>query len=265
VSDNTGPSPLLAAYPLFDIGKLIDCHRHRGARMTETEWDQSEDPERMLRFMTEDSGFIGHAGIPMASERKLRLFCCACHRAFHPPGLFDDGYLEVEDVDGESDPWGGLLTPKALELAQSWCGRHRRPQVLSEKYTAADTADLLREIFGNPRRPVKLPRVPDGKIDATMGPGGPLAGMPLRQIAPGRYEQVRAVRCPWLSPDVLKVAHAAHQNTGKDGTMDPQCLRELSDALEESGCDSESLLTHLRQDRPHYRGCWAVDLILGKK
>jgi hypothetical protein len=38
----------------------------------------------------------------------------------------------------------------------------------------------------------------------------------------------------------------------------------LADALEEAGCDSADLLGHLRGPGPHVRGCWAVDLILGK-
>ncbi|HEX5269104.1 MAG TPA: hypothetical protein VFW33_01390 [Gemmataceae bacterium] len=38
----------------------------------------------------------------------------------------------------------------------------------------------------------------------------------------------------------------------------------LSDALLDAGCDNEDLLAHLRGGGPHVRGCWAVDLILGK-
>jgi hypothetical protein len=38
----------------------------------------------------------------------------------------------------------------------------------------------------------------------------------------------------------------------------------LADALEEAGCDEPSVLTHCRSDGPHVRGCWVVDLVLGK-
>jgi hypothetical protein len=38
----------------------------------------------------------------------------------------------------------------------------------------------------------------------------------------------------------------------------------LADALEDAGCDSAKVLAHLRGEGPHVRGCWAVDLILGK-
>ena len=38
----------------------------------------------------------------------------------------------------------------------------------------------------------------------------------------------------------------------------------LADALEEAGCDSQDILTHCREPGVHVRGCWVVDLVLGK-
>ncbi len=39
----------------------------------------------------------------------------------------------------------------------------------------------------------------------------------------------------------------------------------LADALEEAGCANTDILGHCRGDGPHVRGCWVVDLILGKQ
>jgi hypothetical protein len=39
----------------------------------------------------------------------------------------------------------------------------------------------------------------------------------------------------------------------------------LADALEEAGCANEGILRHCRQPAEHVRGCWIVDLILGKE
>jgi hypothetical protein len=38
----------------------------------------------------------------------------------------------------------------------------------------------------------------------------------------------------------------------------------LADALEDAGCRSEAILEHCRSNKPHARGCWVVDLLLGK-
>jgi hypothetical protein len=39
----------------------------------------------------------------------------------------------------------------------------------------------------------------------------------------------------------------------------------LADALQDAGCDNEDILSHCRGDGLHVRGCWVVDLVLGKE
>jgi len=41
-------------------------------------------------------------------------------------------------------------------------------------------------------------------------------------------------------------------------------LPELAAALEANGCRDADLLDHLRGPGPHVRGCWVLDLVLGK-
>jgi hypothetical protein len=38
----------------------------------------------------------------------------------------------------------------------------------------------------------------------------------------------------------------------------------LADALEDAGCTNPDILAHCRAGGEHVRGCWVVDLILGK-
>jgi hypothetical protein len=38
----------------------------------------------------------------------------------------------------------------------------------------------------------------------------------------------------------------------------------LGDALEDALCDDAAILQHCRSVGPHVRGCWVLDLILGK-
>jgi hypothetical protein len=47
----------------------------------------------------------------------------------------------------------------------------------------------------------------------------------------------------------------------------PQFLSEVgifADALEDAGCDNADIFSHGRGPGPHVRGCWVVDLLLGK-
>jgi predicted component of type VI protein secretion system len=39
----------------------------------------------------------------------------------------------------------------------------------------------------------------------------------------------------------------------------------LADALEEAGCTDQDILSHCRSGGEHVRGCWVIDLLLGKK
>jgi hypothetical protein len=39
----------------------------------------------------------------------------------------------------------------------------------------------------------------------------------------------------------------------------------LADALENAGCTDQTILDHLRGPAPQLRGCWPLDLVLGKE
>jgi hypothetical protein len=88
---------------------------------------------------------------------------------------------------------------------------------------------LLREIFGNPFRPVS----------------------------------VRPAWLAWNDGAVPRLARAAYEERSLPaGTLDRARLAVLADALEEAGCADPDILSHLRGG-PHVRGCWAIDLLLG--
>jgi hypothetical protein len=83
-------------------------------------------------------------------------------------------------------------------------------------------ASILRDIFGNPFRPVTLdPR--------------------------------------WLTSSVLDLTRIIYDDRAFER------MPILADALMDAGCNSEEIIAHCRSDGPHVRGCWVVDLILGKE
>lgn len=56
----------------------------------------------------------------------------------------------------------------------------------------------------------------------------------------------------------VKLAQAIYDDRAFDR------LPLLAEALEEEGCVNAEVLEHLRAPGVHVRGCWAVDLLLGK-
>ncbi|MBL8795674.1 MAG: hypothetical protein JNM56_17345 [Planctomycetia bacterium] len=63
----------------------------------------------------------------------------------------------------------------------------------------------------------------------------------------------------WRTDNVLGLAQAIYEDRAFDR------LPILADALEDAGCDSADLLNHCRGQGPHARGCFVVDLILGRE
>jgi hypothetical protein len=61
-----------------------------------------------------------------------------------------------------------------------------------------------------------------------------------------------------FTPNVVKFAQVVYEERAFDR------LPALAAALEEAGCTDADILAHCRRPGPHVRGCWALDLVLGK-
>lgn len=111
-------------------------------------------------------------------------------------------------------------------------------------------AELFHDILGNPFRNHQLK--PRSKFPPPRAPGG---SKPEDLIAKRKLPV-----CPkhWKSSTVAALAAGVYAERAFDR------LPILADALEEAGCDNAEVLAHCRGDGPHCRGCWVVDLVLGK-
>ena len=98
-------------------------------------------------------------------------------------------------------------------------------------------------------------RGPEGSL-LRLGDVLHLGGVRLRLATPSRVE---AGWLAWQGGLVVSMARQADESGDFGG------LPVLADALEEAGCTDADLLGHLRGPGPHVRGCWAVDLLLGKE
>jgi hypothetical protein len=62
----------------------------------------------------------------------------------------------------------------------------------------------------------------------------------------------------WVTSTVVSLARRMYES------RDFSAMPILADALQDAGCDSAEVLDHCRGEGPHVRGCWVVDLVLGK-
>jgi hypothetical protein len=229
--------------------------------MTEAEWLACANPMPMLDFLR-----------GKASDRKLWLFACACCRQVwplfsHAPsrsaievaervesgaagrGELMSAFLTVDglfDPDGEPNLQSQLACAVCDEKPHAAWVVHGIEQLLRRQGGTARSRqrakvstvqpppypNLLRDIFGNPFRP----------------------SFPLPVAVLSWNDR--------LVPRLAQAIYAERQLPA--GTLDTARLAMLADALLDAVCDDEELIRHCRSEGPHVRGCWAVDLILGK-
>jgi hypothetical protein len=247
--------------------------KREGGPMTEAEWLAANEPTPMLEFLREK-----------ASNRKLRLFACACCRLPTVwPLLMDNRSrraVEIAESFADAPQAGALyeasaLAHRVMELddpvdgpewlplsATAWYAWDAAQRTTSALRDGDRAAALLREVFGNPFRPDWFPQAcpacrGKGEVAGSFDVGGclqELVGMCWACLGTGDAEPL------WCTDrTALALAGDAYDRG------DFACLPVLGDALEDAGCTSRAILEHLRGPGPHVRGCWVVDLILGKQ
>jgi hypothetical protein len=80
----------------------------------------------------------------------------------------------------------------------------------------------------------------------------------LRDIVRNPFRPV-VLNPAWQTSNVVALAQSIYEDRAFDR------LPILADALEDAGCNHADILNHCRQPEEHVRGCWVVDLVLGKQ
>jgi hypothetical protein len=253
------PGPHFRGYWALDTVLGRDAGRDL---VTEEEWLAETQPFFMLTWCEYLRG--------EANSRKRRLLACACCRAIW--SLFEYERLrhavEVAEAfaDGrasEADLAQASKVSAAFEMAAN--EDFQRTRTSSSRFSAVVNSckvacaaasatgpdhrlpgnaryyagwhggvpvfenrgqpDLIREILGNPSRKVAIDSIWFHRNDGA-----------VREIAQAIYDERAFERMPILA-----------------------------DALEDAGCSDEEILSHCRQTGPHVRGCWLLDLVLGRE
>lgn len=207
--------------------------------MEEQEWLTCTDPRKMLAFLRS-----------RASDRKLRLFACGFCLRVNEVHEDNDCRDTVQVVERFAD---GLAGPKELEAAchsarrvwatSSWEGMLAAEAAESDAWRAARGVQSALEMDDIPRS------LWDLQVDILRDIFGPL---PFRSVT------IDPPLLTWLDGTITKLAESIYREWAFDR------LPVLADALEEAGCTDATILTHCRQPGGHVRGCWLVDLVLGR-
>ena len=183
------------------------------------------------------------------SARKFRLFMVACCRLDGAAITNPDCHALVDLAEQEAD---GNVTPVALAHARKelfrWC---------------------------EDQRPIHGPLLPVDKRwvslwgayqAATDQPTSPVYGFvkdadyrPLLADILGPPPKSVTFSPSWQTDTAVSLAKQMYES------RDFSAMPILADALQDAGCDNDEVLNHCRDaQQVHVRGCWAVDLVLGK-
>lgn len=197
--------------------------------MTEGQWLSSTDPQQMLRQFTDAVGTENRLPI---SARKLRLFACACIRqVWH---LLDDKRSRnaVEVAESFADGQVGVT-----ELRRTW------PEVETSVAAFVTWPDAW---YCTQETSAWFSR--NGWIRDQMQ-----ADL-MREVVGNTFACMPAVP---KDGDVLAIALRIYEE------RDFEAMPILRDALIDAGCDDEAVLAHCLESG-HVRGCWLIDMIIGK-
>jgi hypothetical protein len=259
-----------------------------GDAVTETEWLVCTDPAPMLGFLRMQR---------TTSDRKLRLFAVACCRR-----RWDWlGEKSRHSVDVLEEYLDGRATASELHLAaggafEDWLEEWGNHHASNAAYCAVRFRDMTSHdvAFGAAAEIAEAVQ-----CEATISKGISRHGWPPPQLAdpavrqacikagdraktveqvaqchllreifhgPRRAVYFRANWGAWNDGMLRRIAKGIYEERQMpQGTLDTARLRVLANALVDAGCDEEELLAHCRSKGPHVKGCWAVDLILGRQ
>jgi hypothetical protein len=220
----------------------------------EATWLASTDPQLMLGLLRN-----------LASDRKLRLFGVACCLHGKPPGValpileMVEGY--ADDLLGWEELWKAfLLMPKGTAIRKLAIPRafdvDKARSLSVGLVTAADHSSEEAEALYDGISQAREPTTAEAEeIAAHCRFLRDLFGNPFRPVA---------LAPRWNTPEVCSLARVAYDQRSPERCLDTFRLAILADALEEAGCTNAVVLDHLRDPGPHVRGCWVLDLLLGK-
>ena len=242
--------------------------------MTEAEWSACCDSDRMLDFVR---------GTGRATERKLRLFSVAyCRRRWEwlPEGpcrrLVEVAERLADGRVSEQKLREARAGEVILRSGKGQSGAEWDAQLTAVKLACASAEETgIAAAYATIRLGQEIESLMEEaaiqKAMAVQDPGEAMAFqwgearreeqeqqcVLLRELFGNPFRASPVIERSWRTLEVVALATAIYEYPPFERT------RELASALA-AGCDDAELLGHLRSEGPHVRGCFAIDVILGK-
>jgi hypothetical protein len=227
--------------------------------MTEQDWLECDDPDEPLDYLRS-----------WESERKLRLFACACawriwhlitdrwsRKAIKVAEKFADGLVDAAKL---KYAWGDAWR----SCQQAWRANQRDypanfvaipDPAEQDAWTAAWRAALgTASMMANAAAPVVNA---DAQWRSAFFAERRVQCILLRDVFGSPFRAV-GFDPSWRTAQAVAVARAMYEDRKFDD------LPLLADALEEAACTDSAILHHCHATGPHARGCWVIDLLLDK-
>ena len=231
--------------------------------------------------MTEQEWWLvcSHPGLMLSrlpkktSNRKLRLFACACCRGIWQLLTDERSREAVEAAERFAD---GLIRKKELKVALAAASRMPNGPMSEEETAAYAVARLAVPYAGGAAESVLEVVVHVGLTPKERQQSEKYRDLDLRYMEPeparALYQAIWGRRCrecsdllrevignpfrpltldpAWSTPAVVQLARSLYEEQRFED------MPVLADALEEAGCQDAAVLGHCRGPGPHVRGCW---------
>jgi hypothetical protein len=238
--------------------------------VTEAEWAECRHPGRLLEFVREtpDATLNALAIDHPLGRRRLRLFGIATFRPLL--SLFDDPRIVASFLAGEAFA-EGLGTEEHFDQIGKAIGTiHLAPVAEdgSPEYFRQRLTVYNRERFALMAACCMVSSHAGATAEAYKRAALALAGenaadeyarqCDLFRDIFGNPFRATVLDRRWRTEDTIGLSLGIYEDCAFDR------MPLLADALMDAGCDNEEIIAHCRSDRAHVRGCWVLDLILGK-
>jgi hypothetical protein len=222
--------------------------------MTEQEWLECTDPKSLLY----------HLG-SKADKRRCILFVCACERR-----LWNEPDCEREKIKVTEHYADGKATAADVAAALQMTG-------LDDMDVAYVTTRVGRVPWAISESLDSAALVADAAMrDQALTEGSNVNSLEADLARKDAYDVEKRLQCDllrdifgnpfrlvpldpsWFTPEVVALAQEIYDTRAFD------LLPSLAHALDAGDCDDAEILNHCRAPGTHVRGCWMLDLVLGK-